>query len=123
MCSARLKTPRTTYDYDMRSEVKEVKKTEAVLGGFDAANYRTEFLWVPARDGKKIPVSLVMRKSVRRMGRRRCTSMAMVPTGFRPILCFGPTGSAFSIADSWSRSLMSAAARNLVVRGSKTAGC
>jgi oligopeptidase B len=60
-----LKTPRTTYDYDMGSGVKELKKTETVLGGFDAANYRTEFLWVPARDGKKIPVSLVMRKSVR----------------------------------------------------------
>jgi oligopeptidase B len=60
-----LATPRTTYDYDMRSGKKDVKKTEAVLGGFDAANYRTEFLWVPARDGKQIPVSLVMRKNVR----------------------------------------------------------
>jgi len=60
-----LKTPRTTYDYDMRFDKKDLKKTEAVLGGFDAANYRTEFLWVPARDGKKIPVSLVMRKTVR----------------------------------------------------------
>jgi oligopeptidase B len=60
-----LATPRTTYDYDMRSDKKDVKKTEAVLGGFDAANYRTEFLRVPARDGKQIPVSLVMRKNVR----------------------------------------------------------
>ena len=60
-----LATPHTTYDYDMRSDKKEVKKTEPVLGGFDAANYRTEFLWIPARDGKKIPVSLVMRKNVR----------------------------------------------------------
>jgi oligopeptidase B len=59
-----LATPRTTYDYDMGSDKKSLKKTEAVLGGFNAANYRTEFLWVPARDGKKIPVSLVMRKSV-----------------------------------------------------------
>jgi oligopeptidase B len=60
-----LARPRTTYDYDMGSDKKELKKTEAVLGGFDAANYRTEFLWVRARDGKEIPVSLVMRKSVR----------------------------------------------------------
>jgi oligopeptidase B len=60
-----LATPRTTYDYDMASGKKELKKTEAVLGGFDAANYRTEFLWVPARDGKKIPVSLVRAKNVR----------------------------------------------------------
>jgi oligopeptidase B len=59
-----LAIPRTTYDYDMGSDKKDLKKTEAVLGGFDAANYRTEFLWVPARDGKQIPVSLVMRKNV-----------------------------------------------------------
>lgn len=59
-----LATPRTTYDYDMGSDKKRLQKTEAVLGGFNAANYRTEFLWVPARDGKKIPVSLVMRKGV-----------------------------------------------------------
>ena len=60
-----LATPRTTYDYDMGADKKALKKTEAVLGGFNAANYRTELLWVPARDGKKIPVSLVMRKDVR----------------------------------------------------------
>jgi oligopeptidase B len=60
-----LATPRTTYDYDMGSDQKYLKKTEAVLGGFDAVNYRTEFLWARARDGKEIPVSLVMRKSVR----------------------------------------------------------
>jgi oligopeptidase B len=63
-----LKTPRTTYDYDMRSGKKDLKKTETVLGGFEAANYRTEFLWVPARDGKRIPVSLVMRKTVQADG-------------------------------------------------------
>jgi oligopeptidase B len=60
-----LATPRTTYDYDMRSNQKEIKKTDVVLGGFDRNNYRTEFLWVKARDGQKIPVSLVMRKNVR----------------------------------------------------------
>jgi oligopeptidase B len=60
-----LATPRTTYDYDMSSDKKYLKKTEAVLGGFNASNYRTEFLWVQARDGKRIPVSLVMRKDVR----------------------------------------------------------
>ena len=60
-----LATPRTTYDYGMDTGKKKLKKTEAVLGGFNAANYRTELLWVPARDGKKIPVSLVMRKNIR----------------------------------------------------------
>jgi oligopeptidase B len=60
-----LATPRTTYDYDMRTNLKQIKKTEAVLGGFDPNNYRTEFVWVKARDGKQIPVSIVLRKSVK----------------------------------------------------------
>jgi len=57
-----LSTPRTTYDYDMRTGRKEIKKIDAVLGGFDANNYATEFLRAPARDGQQIPVSVVYRK-------------------------------------------------------------
>jgi oligopeptidase B len=60
-----LAIPRTTYDYDMRSNQRETKKTDAVLGGFDRDHYRTEFIWAKARDGQKIPVSIVLRKSVR----------------------------------------------------------
>ena len=60
-----LTTPRTTYDYDMRTGHKELKKTDAVLGGFDAANYATEFLHATARDGKQIPVSVAYRKTTR----------------------------------------------------------
>ena len=49
----------------MRSGHKELKKTDAVLGGFDAANYATEFLHATARDGKQIPVSVAYRKTTR----------------------------------------------------------
>jgi oligopeptidase B len=63
-----LATPHTTYDYDMASGEKRVMKTEAVLGGFDRANYRTEFLRVRARDGRDVPVSLVYGKQVARDG-------------------------------------------------------
>lgn len=60
-----LTTPNTTYDYDMPSATKELKKTDSVLGGFNTANYRTEFLHASARDGKKIPVSVVYRKGTK----------------------------------------------------------
>jgi oligopeptidase B len=60
-----LSTPRTTYDYDMRGGRKELKKIDAVLGGFEATNYTTEFLRAPARDGQQIPVSVVYRKGTR----------------------------------------------------------
>jgi oligopeptidase B len=60
-----LTTPNKTYDYNMRSEAKELKKTDTVLGGFDASNYRTELLYATARDGKRIPVSLAYRKNTK----------------------------------------------------------
>ncbi len=37
-------------------------KRDEVPGGFDSANYASEFVWAAARDGKKIPVSILYRK-------------------------------------------------------------
>jgi oligopeptidase B len=55
-------TPRTTYDYEMHTGRKELKKTEAVLGGYNPADYVTEYLHAPARDGTQIPVSVAYAK-------------------------------------------------------------
>jgi oligopeptidase B len=60
-----LVTPPTTYDYDMNTGRKDLKKTETVLGGFDKNNYVTEFLHATARDGKQIPVSVAYRKGTK----------------------------------------------------------
>jgi oligopeptidase B len=57
-----LNTPSTVYDYDVRTGRKTLLKREPVLGGFDPANYQTQFLFAPARDGKRIPISLMYRK-------------------------------------------------------------
>ena len=54
-----LATPYSTYDYDVVTGTRTLLKREAVLGGFDSANYRTELLWAPARDGARVPVSVV----------------------------------------------------------------
>ncbi len=56
-----LTTPKSTYDYDMVSRERELLKRDEVLGDFDPANYGTERLWVTARDGVRVPVSLVYR--------------------------------------------------------------
>jgi oligopeptidase B len=40
-------------------------KRTPVLGDFDPANYRTELVWAEARDGKKVPVSIVYRAGVK----------------------------------------------------------
>ena len=56
-----LTTPETIYDYDIRTGERQLMKRTPVLGGYDPANYRTELVWAAARDGAKVPVSLVYR--------------------------------------------------------------
>jgi len=63
-----LTTPVSTYDYNMRTGERVLVKREPVLGDFDPARYTTEFVFAHARDGTKIPVSLVYRKGMKRDG-------------------------------------------------------
>lgn len=58
-------TPATTVDYDFATGARTVRKVEPVLGGFDARDYVTEYVHATARDGTKVPVSLVYRKGTR----------------------------------------------------------
>jgi len=57
-----LTTPTTVYDYNVRTGERVLLKRDPVLGNFDPDDYRTEFLFAPARDGSSVPVSLVYRK-------------------------------------------------------------
>lgn len=57
-----LTTPATTYELDTRTGERRMLKEQPVLGGFDKANYVTERLWATARDGTKVPVSVLYRK-------------------------------------------------------------
>ena len=63
-----LTTPTTVYDYNVRTGEKTLLKRDEVVGDFDPANYQTEFLFAPARDGARIPVSLVYRRGLIRTG-------------------------------------------------------
>jgi oligopeptidase B len=55
-------TPPSVFDYDMTARTAELKKREAVLGGWDASRYEVRRLMLPARDGAQVPVSLLMKK-------------------------------------------------------------
>ncbi len=59
-------TPDSVYDYDMNTRGKVLLKQEEVLGGFDVSHYATERTWATASDGKRIPISLVYRKTLRK---------------------------------------------------------
>ena len=63
-----LAMPATTYELNVRTgERRELKRQP--VPGYDPANYVTERLWATARDGTRIPVSIVYRKGFRKDGK------------------------------------------------------
>ena len=63
-----LTTPSSTFDYDMVSKVKTLKKQQEVLGGYNSADYTTERLYATANDGTKVPISLVYKNGFNKDG-------------------------------------------------------
>ncbi|WP_065204522.1 S9 family peptidase [Shewanella woodyi] len=56
-------TPESIYEYDLtQGEGRVLLKQERVLGNFDSELYQAERLFIDARDGAKVPVTLVYRK-------------------------------------------------------------
>ncbi|MBA4804037.1 MAG: S9 family peptidase [Brevundimonas sp.] len=56
-------TPTSTYDYDLRTRERTLRKVQEVPSGHDPADYVVERLNAPAPDGELVPVTLVRRKS------------------------------------------------------------
>lgn len=58
-----LTQPSSTFEYDMKERTTKLLKQQEVLGGdFLPENYLSERVWASARDGKKVPISLVYHK-------------------------------------------------------------
>ncbi|MBV8634558.1 MAG: S9 family peptidase [Burkholderiaceae bacterium] len=62
-----LTTPTRVMSVDMETGERKVLKEQPVPG-YDAANYVTERIWATARDGVKVPVSLLYRKGFKHDG-------------------------------------------------------
>jgi len=65
-------TPGSVFDYNMKTREKKLLKQQEVLGDFDSANYHTERHFATARDGTKVPISLVYRKGLEKNGDNPC---------------------------------------------------
>ena len=61
-------TPTTVYDYHPQTGTLDVLKVQEIPSGYDASQYATERLMIDARDGVKIPVSVVYRKGFEKNG-------------------------------------------------------
>jgi len=61
-----LTSPSSIIDYNFITKQSEIKKEQEVLGGkFKKENYESKRIWAIARDGVKVPISLVYKKGVK----------------------------------------------------------
>jgi oligopeptidase B len=58
-------TPNSTYEYDLRSGKSTLIKQQEIPSGYDKSKYETKREWAIARDGTKVPVSIVWKKGTR----------------------------------------------------------
>ncbi|MDX1943495.1 MAG: oligopeptidase B, partial [Saprospiraceae bacterium] len=107
-------TPNSTFDYNMKSKEFKLLKRQEVLGGFDPNNYKSERVMVAARDGAKVPVSIVYRKGFEKNGKA-------------PLLLYGYGSYGASMDPSFSSSRLSLLDRGFVfviahIRGGEEMG-
>jgi oligopeptidase B len=87
-------TPSSIFDYDMRTGKSTLLKQQEVLGGYDPKQYASERLWATARDGVKVPISIVYRKG-------------MVRDGKAPLFLYGYGSYGIGISPSFSSQRLS----------------
>jgi oligopeptidase B len=81
-------TPDTVFDYTVATGAFETLKVQEIPSGYDASQYVTERVMITARDGVKVPVSVVYKKGFKKDGSQRLHLYAYgaygyaVPPGF-----------------------------------------
>lgn len=61
-----LTSPNAIIDYNFKTKKREIRKEQEVLGGkFSKENYESKRIWATARDGVKVPISLVYKKGIK----------------------------------------------------------
>lgn len=106
-------TPPCVYDYELTALTRELKKQREVFN-YDASQYVTERVWAVARDGVKIPVSVVYKVGTPR-------------DGSAPLWLYGYGSYGISIPPTFSSERLSLLDRGVIwatahVRGSQTLG-
>jgi oligopeptidase B len=64
--------PQAVYDVALKTGALTLLKRTEVLGGFDPSQYVTERRWAVARDGVKIPLSILYKKGTKVDGKGPC---------------------------------------------------
>lgn len=107
-------TPTETYDFDMATGARVLRKRQEVPSGHDASQYVTRRFYAPAPDGELVPVSVLYRKE---------TPL----DGSAPLLLYGYGAYGISIPASFSTARLSLVDRGFIyaiahIRGGKDKG-
>ena len=86
-------TPPATYDYDMRTRQRVLRK-QVEVPGFDPARYEVKRFMVPARDGARVPVSMIVRKG-------------WTQDGTHPLLLYAYGSYGYTTEAGWNSSVLS----------------
>ncbi len=65
-----MSTPNSVFDYNMNTKKKTLKKRQKVVGGHKPKDYVVERHFAKARDGKKVPISLIYKKGFQKNGKQ-----------------------------------------------------
>ena len=107
-------TPSQTFDYDMDTRVRTLRKVQEVPSGHDAADYVSRRIMAPAKDGELVPVSLLYRKGTKL-------------DGSAPLLLYGYGSYGIAMPASFSTARLSLVDRGFIyaiahIRGGKDKG-
>ncbi len=94
-------TPRSVFDYDVRTRERVLRKEQPVLGGYDPTQYVSERMHAATADGTRVPISLV---------HRRDTPL----DGTAPLLLYGYGSYGYSIAVNFSSNRVSLLDRGVI---------
>lgn len=94
-------TPNSTYEYDFASRASTLIKQQEIPSGYDKTKYETTRIWATARDGVKVPVSIMMKKGTKLDGKS-------------PMLLYAYGSYGYSITPDFSTARLSLVDRGMI---------
>ena len=85
-------TPSTIYDFDLATGKKTLLKEQEIPSGYNKSDYTTERVFVTAKDGAKVPLSIAYKKGFQKNGQQPVYLVGYgsygysFPTSFRSML-------------------------------------
>ncbi len=104
-----LTEPERTYDYDMETGQRLLRKEQEVLGNFDRTNYKSQRIYARSHDGIDVPISLMFHKN---------TPL----DGSAPLVLYGYGSYGHSVSPSFSQLRLSYVDRGFVYAIAHTRG-